>query len=210
MSREQEVRTRAGQIGVGISKSRVRTPRRKGYGLYRVRPKPRSRDEAWEIEAAWTAYAFALDEIARAVEEAIGKGDHRGPADLRLRTEGVWTAEELGLSPEEFARGGPVRVSARWTSAYRGRRNLGQVQGESLAAGALGERQDRHDGAFCVVRGQPHYGPCSSPVVDDGSERSTPRSRQRAHNQEFHQDHLRRRVYGLKRRHEVKLSRGRE
>lgn len=126
---EQKVRTRAGQIGVEISRSRVRTPGKAGYGLYRVRPKPRSLDKVWEIEAAWTAYAFTLEEIARAVEEAIGEGDHRGPADLRLRTGEVRTAEEL-RSPGE-----PIRVPTRWTSAYRGHRGLGEArQPEALTA----------------------------------------------------------------------------
>lgn len=107
---EQRVRTEAGWIGVEISRSRVRTPGKAGYGLYRVRPTPRSTDLPEDLDQTWTAYAFMLEEIRAEVEVAISAGIPVAPSDLWLR-------------PADG--GGPVGVTTRWTSAYRGRRDLG-------------------------------------------------------------------------------------
>lgn len=111
---EQEVRTRAGWIGVEISKSRVRTPGRPGYGLYRVWA---AAERHWHVPhpvivpaGEWTAYAFTLQEIERAVGAAIECGTPAGPQ---------------ALGPRDALTGETVSVPTRWTSRYRGRRDLG-------------------------------------------------------------------------------------
>lgn len=124
MSDEQRVRTMCGWIGVEISRSRVRTPGKAGYGLYRVRGSVGHRTQA-ELDGLipgavtedgkaergpWTAYAFTLEEIERAVVAAIGCGTPAGPQGLGLR---------------DSLTGETVRVPTRWTSAYRGSRTLG-------------------------------------------------------------------------------------
>jgi hypothetical protein len=117
MSDEQRVRTMAGWIGVEISRSRVRTPGKAGYGLYRVRgsvrrlqvPDDDSRMHAGE-PTEWTAYAFTLRAVELAVAHAIAKGTPAGPQELHV------------LAPHAMA---SVVVPTRWTSTYRGRRDLG-------------------------------------------------------------------------------------
>lgn len=119
---EQRVRTEAGWIGVELSKSRVRTLGKDGYGLWRVRGSVARGSvavgsgvlTAWQ-EGEWTAYAFTLDEIARSVGEAIGYGVPAGPRDMVLNR----SNPKHGERPA-------VIVPTRWTSAYRGSRVLGQ------------------------------------------------------------------------------------
>jgi hypothetical protein len=124
VSDEQRVRTMAGWIGVEISRSRVRTPGKAGYGLYRVRgsvagPKRVSGgfgDGRYRVSehrpSEWTAYAFTLEEIETEIEVAIGAGRPEGPSALMLRPAGG------GLC-------GLVTVPTRWTSGYQGSRTLG-------------------------------------------------------------------------------------
>lgn len=125
MSNEQRVRTMAGWIGVEISRSRVRTAGKAGYGLYRVRGSVAHRTPAelagliWGAvttdglaeRGPWTAYAFTLEAIRLAVEHAITKGTPVGPRELHV------------LAPHATA---SVVVTTRWTSAYAGRRDLGE------------------------------------------------------------------------------------
>jgi hypothetical protein len=179
MSDEQRVRTMAGWVGVEISKSRVRTPGKAGYGLYRVRGyrvrEDRRRGASGigrSVQVAepgeWTAYAFALGQIERAVSVAIQNGMPSRPADMVLALED----RDQTL----------VRVPTRWTSAYRGRRDLGMGEVEKAATAALGA----------------------------SLETDTPRRRQRAQNAEFQAEHLERRAYGLRARHAAKLARNRQ
>jgi hypothetical protein len=172
MSDEQRVRTMAGWVGVEISRSRVRTPGKAGYGLYRVRGSrpiaralgtlgPDMKSCEW---MSWTAYAFTLGEIQTEIEIAIQVGIPAGPSDLWLRPAGG------GL---------PVGVTTRWTSAYRGRRDMGVSEAQRAQTRALGA----------------------------SLETDTVRSRQRAHNTAFQAEHLERRRYGLKARHAAKLAR---
>lgn len=178
MTSEQRVRTEAGWIGVEISKSRVRTPGRDGYGLYRVRG---SMPVVWSIRAGgeidrspgqseptlWTAYAFTLDEISRRTAEAIGFGTPDGPRDMVL----------CAVNPRPGQRPAVV-VPTRWTSAYGGRRDLG-VTGE----------------------------PAAGPSIDAGLLRPTAGRRRKTANAEFQAVHKPRRDAGLAARHATKLSR---
>jgi hypothetical protein len=165
MSDEQRVRTMAGWIGVEISKSRVRTPGKAGYGLYRVRPAPRLEGmESWDEAHSWTAYAFEPELIAAEVELAIRKGTPAKPFELMLPP----------TRPGSLV----TVVPTRWTSAYRGRRDLGVSEAERLATAALGAQL----------------------------ETSTVRSRQRAQNAEFQRGHKARRDWGLKQRHARKTA----
>jgi hypothetical protein len=102
VSDEQRVRTMAGWIGVEISKSRVRTPGKAGYGLYRARGQ-RNTAGGW-VMSEWTPYVMGLGAIESAVEASIRNGAPSGPGS--------------------FIAGGRV-VPTRWTSAYQGRRDLG-------------------------------------------------------------------------------------
>lgn len=165
---EQRARTVCGWIGVEISKSRVRTPGKAGFGLYRVRGSigflntyNPSRGQTYGYAVGeWTAYAFTLRAILAAAEVAIKCGRPSGPAMMRI-------AGQMDSWPVTAA------VPTRWTSAYQGRRDLG------VRVAVLGE------------------------IV----ERSTVRSRQRADNARFHEEHQRRRAHGLGKRHAAKLRR---
>jgi hypothetical protein len=117
---EQRVRTEAGWIGVEISRSRVRTPGRAGFGLYRVRT---AAERHWHVPhpvvtpaGEWTAYAFTLDVISAAVRNSIGQGTPDRPIALHV-------VEDGSCRPGEYPR--MVVVPTRWTSAYRGARTGG-------------------------------------------------------------------------------------
>lgn len=165
----------AGWIGVEISRSRVRTPGKAGYGLYRMRgsmAKGQTRIGQGTLyafeETEWTAYAFTLDAIYLAVQNSIQGGTPVGPASLMV--------EVAGWRPGD---GEPYRtVPTRWTQAYRGRRDLGM----------------------------PREPEVTEPMTAI-AQRSTVRTRQRAANDEFQAEHLKRRAYGLERRHAAKLRR---
>lgn len=153
MSDEQRVRTMAGWIGVEISRSRVRTVGKAGYGLYRVRGWERYVDQdsvagQWSEDrwrpSEWTAYAFTLRAVELAVAHAISRGTPAGPQELHV------------LAPHATA---SVTVPTRWTSAYRGRRDLAGRAGAEVPPGdSLGEQP--HDGVRCHAEGRPHLGPC--------------------------------------------------
>lgn len=127
-SDERHVKTMAGWIGVEISKSRARNPEREEYGLYRVRGSVghRTRGELAGLtpgsvtpdgmaeRGPWTAYAFTLERIESEVHSAIVRGVPAGPIDLVL--------PKPSPQPPELA---VWIVPTRWTSAYRGRRDLG-------------------------------------------------------------------------------------
>lgn len=148
---EQRVKTMAGWVGVEVSKSRVRTAGRAGYGLYRVRgsrPIPRALGtlgaEMKSFEwCDWTAYVFKLAAIQLGVEVAIRTGEPSKPGDLTL------PAEPAGGRDTAW-----ITVPTRWTQAYRGRRDLGV--GASFRAGAyleskpetVRQRQRAYNAAF--------------------------------------------------------------
>lgn len=244
MTSEQEVRTRAGWIGVEISRSRVRTPGRAGYGLYRVRG---SLPVQWSISRGdteidrspgqsqatlWTAYAFTLDEVGRAVTASIECGTPAGPHELCL-SDGTQGAHVV-----------THRAPTRWTSAYRGKRNLGEREGPTM--GELAQRAV--DRGFPVVDtgGTTGHGLMAPGIVDAGLERDlaelertdlavasaaarlrettqdivrragltdprqdgkTVRQRQREFNAEFQAVHAVAREHGLRKRHAAKLAR---
>lgn len=129
MSDEQRVRTMAGWIGVEISRSRVRTPGKAGYGLYRVRGSVgRPWHETRELKRSavtedlhgergpWTAYAFTLRAIGAAAEASIECGRPARPATMRV----AGRRADLGAVT--------AAVPTRWTQAYRGRRDLGVAE----------------------------------------------------------------------------------
>jgi hypothetical protein len=212
---EQRVRTMAGWIGVEISRSRVRTPGKAGYGLYRVRGSRAhlTRRELADLEPEgvtpdgqaerfpWTAYAFTLEQIERAVQYAISRGTPQGPQgfDVRL-SEGSST--DL------------VTVPTRWTTAYRGRRDLG-AGGEPVPAQVKPEfaaevsALDAFVGAGLME--MRHVEGCA---CDDDRytaacvrETTTPRQRQRADNAAFQAEHLEARAHGLRARYAAKMER---
>jgi hypothetical protein len=216
---EQRVRTMAGWIGVEISRSRVRTAGKAGYGLYRVRGSqpiaravgtlgPDMKSCEW---SEWTPYAFTLEQIERAVREAIGHGQPSGPLPL--------TMSHALPSPDRSI------VPTRWTPAYRGRRDLGV--GDPVAVkpeGAMSENDllrtalDMARVASLVDEGllaMTHMPECgcegtarlTAACVRATLDGSTVRSRQRAANNEFQAEHLERRRYGLEARHAAKLAR---
>jgi hypothetical protein len=195
---EHRVRTEAGWIGVELSKSRVRTPGRARYGLYRVRgslPVVWSISRGEEIDRSpgqseptkWTAYAFTLEEIARSVGEAIGYGVPAGPRDMVLNRS----------NPQQGERPAVI-VPTRWTSAYRGSRVLGQ-RGEAEVVAQLSDAglnpvpvgRDALDVALLA----------RSPEV-----RGTVRQRRRIANAEFQREHGEARAHGLEARHRAKLA----
>lgn len=149
---EQRVRTMAGWIGVEISRSRVRTAGKAGYGLYRVRgsvgcawidtrglKRSQVTEDLHGQRGEWTAYAFGLTDIETAVTEAIERGAPAGPGPLRVRR----------AYPDKDA----AIVPTRWTSAYRGRRDLGR-RGR---AGLCG-RPERHvDECLCLADGKARW-----------------------------------------------------
>jgi hypothetical protein len=151
MSDEQRVRTEAGWIGVEISRSRVRTPGRAGYGLYRVRgstvikralpvhgPDMKSRQLT-----EWTGYLFTLEEIAAGVSRSIRLGVPAAPCVMVLLPNG-------GELPEDL-----VTVPTRWTSAYRGPRDLGAGDRRAPVLAApltVRQRQRQANEAFAAKR----------------------------------------------------------
>jgi hypothetical protein len=193
---EQRVRTMAGWIGVEISRSRVRTAGKAGYGLYRVRglelPKYPTRigqNPMDPVPSEWTAYAFTLEQIERAVQGAIREGSPNGPAVLRLR---LGIPDGLGgYDPDRFAL---VTVPTRWTTAYRGRRDLG-------AGGEPIPEQIKTDLAAEVSALGSLIGAGVVHVP------TTPRQRQRADNAAFQAEHLERRAHGLRARYAAKMER---
>jgi hypothetical protein len=214
-SDEQRVRTMAGWIGVEISRSRVRTPGKAGYGLYRVRgthdqqvrrtditPAGSTTSEPYWVPTPWSAYAFELDVIEAQVGNSIGMGRPEGPASLYLPKTLVGTGER------PYA-----EVPTRWTQAYRGRRNLGvgvpvAIKPEFAAElTALAALVDEGLVAMTHVAGCMCSGTATltAECVRATQERSTVKTRQRASNAEFQAEHLKRRAHGLKRRHAAKL-----
>lgn len=191
---EQRVRTEAGWIGVELSKSRVRTPGKAGYGLYRVRGSTARGSvavgggtlTAWQ-EGEWTSYAFTLDEIARSIEEAIGYGVPAGPRDMVLNR----SNPKHGERPA-------VIVPTRWTSTYRGSRVLG-LRGEAEAVAALA-------GAGLDPRPTDEASMDVALLSYDPEVRETARQRQRAANAEFQREHVEARAHGLEARHRAKLA----
>lgn len=209
---EQRVRTMAGWIGVEISRSRVRTPGKAGYGLYRVRgsfPVRWSVRPGEEIDrspgqsepALWTAYAFTLEEILGEVRAAIASGTPDGPADL-------------GLCDERSAGEQAVfRVPTRWTAAYRGKRNLGvpvpvavrpefaaELDALAVLLGAGLVEMVHVEGCGCENAPERMTVACVRATMPE-------RMRQRADNNEFQAEHLKRREWGLRQRHAQKLRR---
>lgn len=190
---EQRVRTMAGWIGVEISRSRVRTPGKPGYGLYRVRGE-RNTAAGW-VKSEWTAYALGLGAVRSAVETSIRNGAPSGPGS--------------------FITGAGV-VPTRWTAAYRGRRDLGVAapvalrrefgdQVEAVAALVDAGSVAMTHTAGCDCSGTERL---TAACVRATIERETVRSRQRAANAAFQAEHRERRDYGLRRRHAEKLARG--
>jgi hypothetical protein len=197
---EQRVRTEAGWIGVEISRSRVRTPGKVGYGLYRVRPKPRSTDLPEDLDEMWTGYLFTLDEIYLAVQNSIQGGTPTQPALLYL-------SHELDSAHREF-----WNVPTRWTSAYRGPRDLGvsvpvavkPEHADQLNALAVlvdaGLIEMRHvEGCLCVGT-QRLEAACVRLTLPE-------RERRRQDNAAFAAEQAPRRAAGLRARHARKLSR---
>lgn len=221
MSDEQRVRTMAGWVGVEISRSRVRTPGKAGYGLYRVRasqaqqvqrttvtPGLSETTEPYWAPSPWTGYAYTLEQIGAGVLSAIRHGAPAGPDSLRLRR--VTKGEKFVMDV----------VPTRWTPAYRGRRDLGEPGREVPLGNSLGEQP--HDPEGCHAQGRPHLGPCCAPTAGAGLSdaamqalngggklvtEGTVQGRQRAHNQAFQARHKRERDWGLTQRHARKLSR---
>jgi hypothetical protein len=210
---ERRVRTMAGWIGVEISRSRVRTAGKAGHGLYRVRgskvierarvtlgPDMKSRELS-----EWTGYAYTLTEIESAAQAAIESGTHAGP--------GLFAPAPYG--DRRQALGIPVR----WTSAYRGPRDLGAPDREVdpivpvavrpeyaaelnalvvlLDAGVV--EMVHVEGCGCDVPAR-FTAACVAATMPD-------RMRQRADNAAFQAAHLRRRAYGLRQRYAEKSRR---
>jgi hypothetical protein len=177
---EQRVRTMAGWIGVEISRSRVRTPGRAGYGLYRVRgtelmdvARTGSFGGPYEQRSEWTAYEFSLNAIYLAVTNSIQGGTPDGPVALYVARE----SPKIGRDRVYEV------VPTRWTQVYRGRRDLGVRE-----AGA-------------------EPGQAARLSVDAALRPGTVRSRQRAANAEFQKAHFERRRIGKASLHQRKLDR---
>jgi hypothetical protein len=228
---EQRVRTMCGWIGVEISRSRVRTSGKAGYGLWRVRGSRRKdladvgpvavvrqgenppMDMRLSVPTEWTAYAFTLEEIERGAVVAIDLGTPDGPFALHL--------SDGSTGPHVVTHW----VSTRWTPAYRGRRDLGvSVPGTvKLEVGA--EVEGRRAPVGAGLRDAQLTTACQMMALDwartmtyeqmdrwrgahsHPPERTTVRQRQREQNAAFQADHLERRAHGLKARHAAKLAR---
>lgn len=181
---ERRVRTVAGWIGVEISKSRVRTPDRAGYGLWRVRGSVMVTVQEFtdfrsgtitvkHRPAEWTGYLFELEAVWQALAAAISQGTPAGPADLVL----------YHPNPKQGRDRPAILVPTQWTSAYRGPRN-----GAAMNAELDANRERVHL-------------PVGAGVPD------TVRNRRRAANAAFQAEHKLRRDAGLEARHAAKLSR---
>ena len=203
-------RGRGAYAGAG---TRVRTPGKAGYGLYRVRGVRKNGT------LPWTEYLFELEAIEAAALTAIENGMPAKPQDLML----------YHPSPKQARGDRPVEiVPTRWTSAYRGRRNLGGRIGGQRATGlvvdepsgpvALKPDYVRELDALSALLDADlvemvHVEGCSCSVADRRftaacvSETMTPRQRQRAGNAAFQAEHLRRREHGLAARYAAKRAR---
>lgn len=200
MSDERRVRTMCGWVGVEISKCRVRTPGKAGYGLWRVRAMPRSTDLPEDLDEMWTAYAFTLEEIESQVGVAIRHGMADGPSALILRPDGQALCEL-------------VTVPTRWTAGYTGRRDLGvpvPVTVEREFADEVSALAALVDAGLVAMEHAPHCS-CSGTqrleveCVRRTTERETVRTRQREQNAEFQAAHLERRRHGKAAYHAAKL-----
>lgn len=182
-----------GWIGVEISRSRVRTPGKAGYGLWRVRGSEHiagGRSASAPVVGGppvhyrvteWTAYAFTLDDIARAAGSAIQRGTPTGPGSMLMCG---WIDGQ----------GRAVTVPTRWTQAYRGRRDLG-------VACEYDTNGDGDCARMTCARCHPelHPAPVGAPLTD--------RQRQREMNAAFQAEHLERRAHGKATYHAAKLAR---
>lgn len=188
MSDEQRVRTMCGWVGMEIGKSRVRTPGRAGYGLYRVRGQ-RNTANGWQW-SEWTAYALGLGAVESAVQAAIRNGAPSGPGS--------------------FITGAGV-VPTRWTSAYPGSRTLGTGAARLSVGAGLRDATTTDACEALLVRLVDGMGDrgrffwydelsyvSASPAV---------RQRQREANAAFQEQHRERRDAGLRSRHATKLGR---
>jgi hypothetical protein len=212
---EQEVRTRAGWIGVEISKSRTRMPGRPGYGLYRVRTMPRSTRLAEDLDEMWSAYAFTLGVIDAAVRNSIEQGMPAGPMELRL----VEAGSAVGTGGGGYA--AMHTVPTRWTQQYRGRRDLGADHAAEVVWDAFRSRRAAmthrcplsSDGGQCrgTVRIAPEAEVGTCTVCGRESDRAfravTTGQRRRLANRRFQAEHKLRRDAGLAVHHARKLSR---
>jgi hypothetical protein len=185
---EQRVRTMAGWIGVEISRSRVRTPGKVGYGLYRVRGsrvayvQEGGQRKVWEgVPSEWTAYAFTLEQIGCQVALSIRAGTPARPGPLNL-----YRADSPGVAD---------MVPTRWTTAYRGRRDLGAGGGSPIPAQVKPDFGALAAELGALIRAGVVHVP------------TTPRQRQRADNAAFQAEHLEARAHGLRARYAAKMER---
>jgi hypothetical protein len=189
---------------VEISKSRVRTPGKPGYGLYRVRGLERynaqgSRTGQWSDDlwrpTEWTAYAYGLGVIDAAVTNSIQQGRPGKPMGLYLVEDA--TAVKTG---EGGYAGGAV-VPTRWTQQYRGRRDLGIRRGASPSVLVVDEGLSAE--ALAVL----HGGKVATRGIatDPRQDGKTVRQRRREQNAAFQVEHKVRRDHGLRARHVRKL-----
>lgn len=201
-----------GWVGVEISKSRKRKAGDPEFGLYRVRGSaPIARTVGTlglemdsHVVCEWTPYAFTLAGIFLAVQNSIQGGTPAGPPSLMI--------EVANWKPGD---GLPYRtVPTRWTSNYRGRRDLG-VRGVELKWGVKTEAaRDLSMRVWNGMSAAEQQDRGMAQMLDRNYLRNkfslqTPRQRQREQNAEFHAEHLERRKYGLRARYAAKMRRDR-